>query len=188
MCSRDLEGLKSVWDVAQLVHFNFLDWRTTLWDAIDVELYMNEAKKLKELLRKLDKRVRSWDAYKGLDEDIGNMMVVLPLIQQLKQPSMRQRHWKELMEVTGVQFTMDSNFCMADLINLNLHLYEEDVESVVIKSSKELGIEKNLARIEESWKKIEINPLPLLLLVLMILAYGITYIHYPKGLSIIYTD
>jgi len=143
--------LKQVWDTFQLVDFTFQDWRTTLWDDIDTDYLMDEAKKLKDVVKKLDKKTRVWDVYKGLEDEVANMMVALPLIQLLKSPAMRQRHWKELMVVTSTNFTMDSNFCLADLVNLQLHRFEEDVEGVVIKSQKELTIEKNLKKIEEIW-------------------------------------
>jgi len=152
--------LKQVWDVVQLVVFTFMDWRTTLWDNINTDFLTDEAKKLKDVVKKLDKKVRVWDVYKGLEDEVGNMAVALPLIQMLKSPSMRPRHWKELMAVTGTTFTMDSNFCLADLVNLQLHRFTEDVEGVVIKSQKELTIEKNLKKIEEIWSKLDITYTP----------------------------
>merc|ERR1719506_759306 len=51
---------------------------------------------------------------------------------------------------------MDSNFCLADLLSLQLHRYAEDVENVVIKSQKELVIERNLAKITDVWDKMEL--------------------------------
>eukprot|EP00656_Telonema_subtile_P018040 TRINITY_DN1972_c0_g1_i10.p1 TRINITY_DN1972_c0_g1~~TRINITY_DN1972_c0_g1_i10.p1 ORF type:complete len:4525 (-),score=1414.93 TRINITY_DN1972_c0_g1_i10:97-13671(-) len=160
--SKELSLLKTCWDMGQMIVYCFEDWRSLLWDSIDTEYLMGEAKKLKDQVRRLDKKVRIWDTYKGIDDECNNMMVSLPLIQQLKSPSMRQRHWKELMLVTGTSFTLDSSFCLADLIALELHLFEEDVEGVVIKSSKELTIEKNIVKIEGIWESLEMiyDPYP----------------------------
>jgi len=152
---KELNLLKTCWDMAQLIIYQFEDWRSLLWDEIDTDSLSGEAKKLKDQVRRLDKKVRIWDTYKGIEDECNNMLVSLPLIQQLKSPSMRQRHWKELMMVTGTSFTLDSNFCLADLIALELHNFEEDVEGVVIKSSKELTIEKNIAKIESIWEGLD---------------------------------
>jgi len=155
-CAKELALLKQVWDAAALVNNQFDDWKTTLWDVIDTENLSEETKKIQAVVKKLDKKVRTWDCYRGLEGTVNNYLVALPLIQQLKHPSMRQRHWKELMLVTGTHFTMDSNFCLADLLSLQLHRFQEDVENVVIKAQKELVIEKNLTRITDAWAKMEL--------------------------------
>jgi len=152
-CSKELELLKHVWDVISLVSFTFDDWRRTLWDNIDTEYFVNEAKKLKDGIRRLDKKTRTWIVYNGLEDAVANMLTALPLIQLLKSPSMRQRHWVELMSVTGTHFTVDSNLCLDDIIGLQLHRFEEDVEGVVIKSAKELVIEKTVSKISDLWDK-----------------------------------
>ena len=159
-CSKELNLLKQVWDTAALVQNMFGDWKTTLWEMIDTDMLTDETKKVKDIVKRLDKKTRSWDAFKGLEGEVQNMLTALPLIQQLKSPSMRGRHWKELMLVTGTHFTMDSNFCLADLLSLQLHQYAEDVENVVIKSQKELVIERNLAKISEIWDKMELQYRP----------------------------
>ena len=152
---KELILLKQCWDMGQLIVYTFQDWRRLLWNDIDTDYLAGEAKNLKDQVKKLDKKVRIWDTYKGIDDECGNMLTALPLVQQLKSPSMRQRHWKELMVVVGVSFTLDSAFCLEDLLKLELHRFEEDVEGVVIKSSKELTIEKNIAKIEGVWADLD---------------------------------
>jgi len=159
-CSKEILLLKTVWDAAAQVNNQFDEWKTCLWDMIDTEVLSDETKKIKDMVKKIDKKTRTWDCYKGLEATVGNYLISLPLIQQLKHPSMRSRHWKELMLVTGTHFTMDSNFCLADLLSLQLHRFADDVENVVIKAQKELVIEKNLARIIDAWDKMELQYFP----------------------------
>lgn len=121
---------------------------------IDTDMLTTETQKVRDIVKKLDKKTRSWDTFKGLEGEVQNMLTALPLIQQLKSPSMRGRHWKELMLVTGTHFTMVSNFCLADLLSLQPHQYAEDVENVVIKSQKELVIERNLAKISDKMELV----------------------------------
>ena len=49
---------------------------------------------------------RAWDCATGLENYVKNFLTTLPLVGELKQPSMRPRHWKQLMQATGVQFSM----------------------------------------------------------------------------------
>ena len=45
-----------------------------------------------------------------------------PLINSLRQPAMRDRHWEELMDVTKKEFSVpskDANFRLRDLLDLS---------------------------------------------------------------------
>jgi dynein heavy chain len=151
----ELRLLKQCWDMATLIKNTFVSWRAILWNNIDTEMLLSESKVLKEMVKKLDKKARIWDCFKGLDDEISGMMTSLPLIELLKQRSMRSRHWKELQLITGKSFEMDSSFCMENLMEAKLEDFSEDVEGVVIKSAKELVIEKNVEKIREVWDKMD---------------------------------
>lgn len=50
----------------------------------------------------LDKEVRSWNVYIGLELTIKNMLTSLRVITELQNPAMRDRHWYQLMDGVGV--------------------------------------------------------------------------------------
>lgn len=41
---------------------------------------------------------------------------------------------------------------LADLLQLNLHLFEEDVKGIVDKAVKEMGMEKVLSELNSTWR------------------------------------
>lgn len=49
---------------------------------------------------------------------------------------------------------MDDSTTLADLLELNLHNYEEEVKTIVDKSVKEMGMEKILRDLEVAWKDL----------------------------------
>ena len=60
------------------------------------------------------------------------MSKILPLIAQLHSKYMQERHWKKLMATTCKKIGFASpQFCLDDLIVLELHKYEADVEELV---------------------------------------------------------
>lgn len=107
-CSEELESLKALWDMAAVVLFTVKDWTRTLWDKIDVDVLMEEAKKLTKEVKTVPKAARSFEVYRLLEEKLKAMMTSLPLVQDLRHPAMRERHWKQLMKATGKFFTMVS--------------------------------------------------------------------------------
>lgn len=45
--------------------------------------------------------LKSWDAYKELKQEIDDMTEILPLVEQLAKPSIRNRHWEQIIELTN---------------------------------------------------------------------------------------
>lgn len=50
---------------------------------------------------KLPKDLKAWPAYLELKQEIDDLKDVLPLITDLKKPSIKDRHWEKIIEVTG---------------------------------------------------------------------------------------
>lgn len=50
---------------------------------------------------RLPKDLKEWNAYKELKTSIEDLKEILPMIVELKKPSIKERHWKQIVEVTG---------------------------------------------------------------------------------------
>ena len=126
-CRKDIRLLKSLWDYVNIVRSTFEDWKQTKWREINADSMDTECKKFAKEIRALDKEMRAWDAYSGVENDVKNMMTSLRAVTELQNPSIRERHWQELMKATGVTFTMDDGTTFSDMLRLNLHKYEDEV-------------------------------------------------------------
>jgi len=103
-------------------------------------------KSLKDM--KVDKKA---NAYAGILEEIKKWLVFLPLIAELADPAMRDRHWDDLKKKVGQQFTIDENLLLKHINDLNLGKYQEDVEEITDQAKQEAKMEKTLAKIDENW-------------------------------------
>ena len=108
----------------------------------------------------MDKAVREWDVYAGIDSVIKNFLVAVPAVSELKSPAMRQRHWDRLMQITGASIAVADNkfdpaFCLADMLKLQLHKYVDDVGEVVDQANKEDKMEIALKKLDETWLTVE---------------------------------
>ncbi|XP_042635783.1 dynein axonemal heavy chain 17 [Catharus ustulatus] len=151
MCRKELRLLKELWDMVTLVNLNIATWKTTKWAELNVEDMDIECKKFAKDIRSLDKEVKSWDAFTGLDSSMKNMMTSLRAVSELQNPAIRDRHWQELVHTAKVEFTMSEKTTLADLLQLNLHKYEEEVRGIVDKATKEAGMEKVLNALDATW-------------------------------------
>lgn len=55
---------------------------------------------------------------------------------------------------------MNAETTLADLLMLNLHEYEEEVNTIVDKAVKEMTMEKTLDELEHNWKQMEFDRVP----------------------------
>uniref|UniRef100_A0A8D2N608 Dynein axonemal heavy chain 17 n=1 Tax=Zonotrichia albicollis TaxID=44394 RepID=A0A8D2N608_ZONAL len=154
-CRKELCLLKELWDMISLVNTSLEDWQTTRWVDINVENMDLECKKFAREIRNLDKEMRAWDAFSGLDSKVKNMLTALKAVAELQNPAIRERHWNQLMQVTGVRFVMDSDTTLADLLKLNLHEFEGEVHSIVDKAVREMSMEKVLKELRVTWSSRE---------------------------------
>ncbi|KAL0180144.1 hypothetical protein M9458_025586, partial [Cirrhinus mrigala] len=161
-CRKELPILKELWDLVLVVQSCLEAWQTTPWRQINVDDMEMECKRFSKELRALDKEARSWDAFSGLDGTVKNTLISLRAVAELQNPAIRPRHWQQLMNATGVRFTMDQDTTLADLLRLNLHHFEDDVRSIVDRAVKEMGMEKVLNELDATWTSMafEFEPHP----------------------------
>ncbi|CAD7939071.1 unnamed protein product [Amoebophrya sp. A25] len=153
----DLGLLKNLWDMIVIVKSTFKDWNTTLWDKINTDDLMTRVKEIQNQVKNMPKGMRAWKLYNWLVDVVKNMSTVLPLINDLRSDTMRDRHWSMIMAVTGKHFEKGPNFCFKDLLVLNLHHFADDVSEIVDQSAKEAKIDKKLTIIKNTWSKMELR-------------------------------
>lgn len=54
-------------------------------------------------MKMLDKEVRVWDVYTGLESMVKNLLTSLRAVNELQNSAVRERHWQQLMNTTGVR-------------------------------------------------------------------------------------
>ncbi|XP_032221173.2 dynein beta chain, ciliary [Nematostella vectensis] len=154
-CRREVILLKQLWDMIFVVLTSIEEWKFTPWAEIDVENMEMECKRFVKEIRSLDKEMRAWDGFTGLDSTVKNMVTSLRAVGELQNPAIRERHWQQLMQATKVKFVMDDDTTLADLLALNLHNFEDEVRGIVDKATKELGMEKVLKELDVTWSQME---------------------------------
>ena len=153
----DLVLLKNLWDAIGLCMSTFADWNTTLWEKINTDEMLSRVKDLTNQVKNMPKEMRGWKLYMWLNDEVKNMATVLPLVNDLHSDTMRDRHWSQLMTVTGTSFNKGPTFCFKDLLDLHLHKFADDVSEIVDQSAKEAKIDKKLTTIKTTWGKLTLE-------------------------------
>ncbi|XP_044540082.1 dynein axonemal heavy chain 9-like, partial [Gracilinanus agilis] len=156
-CRKEVCLLKELWDMIDLVNSSINNWKVTKWRNINVDNMDLECKSFAKQIWKLGKEVRAWDAFMGLDNTVKNILTSLRAVSELQNPAIRERHWNQLMQATGVKFIMNDDTTLEDLLKLELHNFEEEIQGIVDKAVKEMDMEKVLKELKATWTGMEFH-------------------------------
>jgi dynein heavy chain len=154
LTKKELGFLAQLYELYVQVVDTIAEWRDILW--IDVPEQMETMQKLIDNFggrcKKMPKQLREWDAYHELKKEIEDFQTVLPLLTDLAKPSIMERHWRQVMELTGKNLPIDSdNFKLQQLINANLHEFRDEISDICESADKQQVIESKLNEINGQW-------------------------------------
>eukprot|EP01059_Diplonema_ambulator_P034998 TRINITY_DN8108_c0_g1_i3.p1 TRINITY_DN8108_c0_g1~~TRINITY_DN8108_c0_g1_i3.p1 ORF type:complete len:4672 (+),score=1974.47 TRINITY_DN8108_c0_g1_i3:105-14120(+) len=160
-CRLKLKMLKGIWDLIAHVRAMFSFWYGTPFLEINVDDLTDEVTKLFKQLKGPSTKAKSWKCFEGLHTDVKKMSLSLPLIQDLREEAMRERHWSALFKETGhagMGIDPRSPSCTLEvLMSLDLHNHQEAVQNTVEKAMKELQLEANINKVAATWDSQELT-------------------------------
>jgi dynein heavy chain len=85
------------------------EWKIHRWQKLSMKFLHEETTKQLDIVCGLSDESFTWDVYMGLHESIRVIQATLPLVDDLSNPAMRTRHWKQLVRVTGGALQIDND-------------------------------------------------------------------------------
>lgn len=157
----EIKLLNQLYSLYEKVKKDIADWKEISWSEIterigammeQIEIYQRDCVKLPG-------KLRTWDAYKELKQEVDDMSEILPLVQALAKPSIRARHWIEVTDITKEEIPYDSDqFKLSGLLKANLLGFKEDVEDITDNADKQLKLETQLREeISKYWLEAELE-------------------------------
>ncbi|GCB74903.1 hypothetical protein scyTo_0019682 [Scyliorhinus torazame] len=84
----------------------------------------------------------------------------IPLIQALRNPGMRNRHWDMISEQIQIPVKPKANLTFARCLDMNLQDHVETIAKVAEVAGKEYAIEQALDKMEGEWENINFDVMP----------------------------
>eukprot|EP00767_Chilomastix_cuspidata_P003879 gnl/Chilomastix_cuspidata/4008.p1 GENE.gnl/Chilomastix_cuspidata/4008~~gnl/Chilomastix_cuspidata/4008.p1 ORF type:complete len:4809 (-),score=800.22 gnl/Chilomastix_cuspidata/4008:14-12793(-) len=150
--------LKHVWELIQGWNDQWDEWKVTQWTQLNVEEMEEKVRNYLLQLRKLGQDARRWDCGTSFQEKLDQFRRTMPLITDLKNPALRQRHWEQLSEEVGQLIVPTSkNFTLEVVLELNLDQFHEAISALSSSATQELGIENTLEKIATEWEAFTLD-------------------------------
>lgn len=157
----DLQSLRSLWNLIKEWNDTYAGWKDGKFRSLQVEEMEATATSFGKRIQKMGRDVKSWGAWAAIKDVIDAFKRTMPLITDLRNPALRQRHWNQLMETVGEAFDPHSdNFTLARVTALRLDQFSEKISELSNNASKELGIEQSLENIRKTWDELELDIVP----------------------------
>ena len=158
---KEIELLDKLYNLYSKVKDTIGKWREVLW--MDIQ---NEIGKMTEQIEvfgrdcfRLPGVLKNWDAYKELKQEIDDMTEILPLVEALAKPSIRPRHWDEIITMTKEEIPyLSESFTLSQLLKAPLLQFKEDIEDITDSADKQLKLEIQLREdITKFWEDAELE-------------------------------
>jgi dynein heavy chain len=145
--ANEIELLDKLYGLYSKVKDTIAKWREIPWVDIqtDIEKMIEIIEGFARDCTKLPGSLKQWDAYKELKQEIDDMSEILPLVTALAKPSIRDRHWDEVIELVKEEIPYQSEtFQLQHLFKCPLLKFREEIEEITESADKQLKLEKTL--------------------------------------------
>jgi dynein heavy chain len=153
--NKELGLLDRLYTLYQAVISTIDEYKSIPWSEVvnNVQTMNETVENFAGKCKGLPKTLKTWDAYIELNETIQSFIEVLPLLTEMSKPAMRDRHWHQISELTGVEFDTENfhELKLKSVIEANLLEFKEDIEEITDGADKQLAIENKLKDTAAIW-------------------------------------
>ena len=163
---KTFEPYNNLWKTAGDWVSNKEAWLQGAFNEIDPRYCENEVTNGIRLLFKTIRTLKENEETKsicGIAEQIKTELEEfkpnLPLVTGLRNEGMRQRHWEQISEKSGVQVGpgMDGGFTLQRMLDSGLLNFANEVAEVGDRAGKEYGLEKTLNKMKADWEPLNFD-------------------------------
>ncbi|KAL0235194.1 hypothetical protein GEMRC1_001776 [Eukaryota sp. GEM-RC1] len=154
----ELELLEEIWSL-QIEWDKYWDqWKLDPFSSLSVDDVDVILSQLHKRLHKLGKQIKHWGIWMNVKEKVSEFKRSLPLITDLRNPALRDRHWKRLQDLVGHVFDPKSaDFTLEKVFQFGLHQVMDDISALSTAASQELAIENTLTQVKTTWTDLRVE-------------------------------
>lgn len=157
---KEIAQLTEIWQIKEQWDQKWESWKDIRFYDLNIEQMDEEAQDFQDKVKSLSREVHDWGVFHFLKNDIEKFRATMPLIQDLRDDAIRDRHWKELrFEVKDDFDETSDDFTLERVIHLNLLSHQEKIMELADNARKQLKIEVALEEIRYAWEQDPVTDL-----------------------------
>ncbi|CAG7816608.1 unnamed protein product [Allacma fusca] len=159
-----IEPFYKLWTTAYDFHKKYEEWFEGPFMGLDGEAISEEVEQMWKTLYKLAKSFSDLPGPKRVADTvrakIERFRQYLPLLQTICNPGLRDRHWKQMSDICGVELKPTEETSLSDIVETGIAKMASQLEEISAAASKEFQLEKNLAKMRSEWADIKFECIP----------------------------
>ncbi|KAK3261161.1 hypothetical protein CYMTET_29916, partial [Cymbomonas tetramitiformis] len=154
--TKAFEPYSMMWKTCAEFTRSLPEWMDGPFTALDSDQIANDVERWFRNTYKTTKQLKGEPlvAAQKLKQRIETFQEHLPLITALRNPGLRDRHWKKMSDQIGFQVKADSSFSVTRALQLELQKYMGIIDEVSEHASKEYSLEKTLDKMQGDWSGV----------------------------------
>eukprot|EP00912_Choanoflagellata_sp_UC4_P002384 UC4_evm1s1504 len=152
---KEFTPFKDLWLTTDDWKKNHKVWMTDKFLDLDGEDIANKVSQSEQTIRKVIKGLKNYPECQKIAEQVQNwtkeFAPFVPLIQALRNPGMRERHWVKLSKECGMEIKLDDSLTFQKVLDMGLQNYMEVITKVGEFAGKEFQIETTLDEMKAKW-------------------------------------
>uniref|UniRef100_A0A2K5ICV1 Dynein axonemal heavy chain 2 n=1 Tax=Colobus angolensis palliatus TaxID=336983 RepID=A0A2K5ICV1_COLAP len=160
---KELDALQQVWEITRDWEENWNEWKTGRFLTLQTETMETMAHGLFRRLARLAKEYkdRNWEIVETTRSKIEQFKRTMPLISDLRNPALRERHWDQVRDEIQREFDQESeSFTLEQIVALGMDQHVEKIGEISASATKELAIEVALQNIAKTWDVTQLDIVP----------------------------
>lgn len=146
---------KSIEEWSQLV----VQWHGSKFFSIDVELLTNETTRFNKTVFQIQKGLPENRVVPILKERVDEMRFAVPPIADLRNESLKPRHWDQIKELLS-GFEPNDEITLGDVLALKVAEKKDAVGQISLMASQESALEELLKKVAGQWQQTDFTVLP----------------------------
>ncbi|XP_056156824.1 dynein axonemal heavy chain 2 [Lampris incognitus] len=160
---KDLNYLQQVWEITKEWDSNWIKWKTGQFATLQTETMESTTQAMFKKLHKLSRELKDkqWDIVDFSKNQIDKFKRTIPLITDLRNPALRDRHWNQIQHELQCSFNQSSaEFTLEKIASLALDQHADRISEISGAASKEHSIEQGLQGIARTWEDMSLDIAP----------------------------
>ncbi|KAE9139210.1 Dynein heavy chain 6, axonemal [Phytophthora fragariae] len=137
-----------------------VSYSDTVFDDIDVAAISKQVQMYVKVAYQAQKQLPGNEAADLLQREVDKFKLVLPVVTDLRSPSLKDRHWKQIHAALGLQMKGEGSMTLGGLIERNVMKHGETISAVAVSAQQEAVLEEMLKKVTDAWATTEFEVKP----------------------------
>ena len=136
------------------------DWVGTALNEVNVADLEKEVVQYNRTVYQASKGLPNNPVVPKLKAGVDEFTPVLPVVVNLRNPSLQDRHWELIHDLTGITIKGDASFTLGDIVAKGVSGHHEQITVIATNATQEAVLEEMMAKVTNAWEGCEFEVKP----------------------------